>query len=142
MKKPADSSRTEQRSLVLSLLVHLVVFRYLVLVFVPGSVAHKPHFVFLGSFLEAHDVSSFDLKPTDPTQDLVSVPFEPSAAPFSLHDQSGQKPVYGIVDQHPKKVFLKTNFLQKDVPSDQDFLKNLGLDVQPKPYKHLKFRSP
>ena len=142
MKRSADPSRTEHRSILLSLLVHLFIFRSLILVFVPGPVAHKPHFVFLGSFLESHDVSSSNPKPVDPAQNLVTVPFEPSAAPFSLFDQSGHKPVYGITHQPKNKVFLKTNFLKKETPSNQKFLDNLGVDAQPQPYKHLKFRNP
>ncbi len=140
MKRAADFIRIEQQSVFLSLLLHAFVLLRLTVVFIPDPVAHKPYFVFLGSFLEPFDVNSFDPPPSDQAQDLVTVPFEPSAAPVAFRNQGGKKPVYELDRPANDKVFLKSNFLEKAAPEDREFLKSLGVDTQPAPYRHLKFK--
>ena len=98
----------EQYGILLAVLIHIIIGKLFVFSFPVRDVAHKPLFIFLGSFLDPIDEN---LLPSQYRFDPDHIRL-PNAAVSINPKQGPEKPLQ--TQQAEQKKALKTTFLQKD----------------------------
>lgn len=102
----------ERKSLILSVLLHVLVFGGLVITFPVKDVGHKPLFVFLGSILDRSDFSRLPSR----TASLGEIQIDPEDVPAASRSSRegllpGSKPPYSRTITPDPKQLTKSNFL-------------------------------
>ena len=106
------------KSLLLSLLIHLIIFNTFIFVFPLIYESHKPKFIFLGSILKKRDISiSFNKPPTQTNQASKEFTYQKKIninGPY--HKRAASKPTLEIPIKQNDKKNIKSIF---DIPFEE-----------------------
>ncbi|VAX35445.1 hypothetical protein MNBD_UNCLBAC01-1957 [hydrothermal vent metagenome] len=135
-------------SILVSLLMHIVVFSIFIFQISIAPVPFKPSFIFLGSILHQQDISKHVLEKELSDQAFSKKNFlytqrEVSSSPF--FDPIRQKPaLYYDNIKTDEKVIIKSFFVVEENSKKKKIkplvdLKNMGINEKTTPYRSLRF---